>query len=101
MAFNIDRPIPSMHVNPNYLRTNSQSHASPLSAFAELIDNSYDAQANHLFIENKFIKKQECVLLKDDGNGLDRDRMVKMMSLGFTVFFYFFYCFLSLYNYSF
>jgi hypothetical protein len=85
MAFNLERPIPSMHVNPKFLRTNSQTHASPLSAFAELIDNSYDAQANHLYIEHKFIKKQDCILLKDDGNGLDRDRLVKMMSLGFTV----------------
>ena len=85
MAFNLDRPIPSMQVNSNFLRTNSQTHASPLSAFAELIDNSYDAQANHLYIEYKCIKRQDCILLKDDGNGLDRDGIVKMMSLGFTV----------------
>ena len=77
--------IPQIKVNAVYLETNAKCHDSVFSAFAELIDNSYDAQANHLYIEHKFIKKQDCILLKDDGNGLDRDRLVKMMSLGFTV----------------
>ena len=49
--------IPSMWINPNYLRTNSQSHETPFSAFAELIDNAYDAQANLITIQHKIIKK--------------------------------------------
>ena len=45
--------IPQMIVNVKYLDSISHSHDSVFSAFAELIDNAHDAQANHLFIDHK------------------------------------------------
>jgi hypothetical protein len=77
--------IPKIRVNADYLETNSQCHDSVFSAFAELIDNAYDAQANHLFINHIKIKGMDCIVLKDDGNGLEKDDLIKMMSFGFSI----------------
>lgn len=77
--------IPSIRVKSDYLETNAKCHGSVFSAFAELIDNAYDAQANRLFINHIKIKGIDCIVLKDDGNGLEKKDLIKMMSFGFSL----------------
>ena len=76
--------IPKIKVSSDFLETNSMSHDSPFSAFAELIDNAYDAQAKKIFIEHMKIKDLDCVIFTDDGNGLDKNGLINMLSFGFS-----------------
>ncbi|KAG2456514.1 MORC3 protein, partial [Polypterus senegalus] len=71
---------------PKFLHTNSTSHTWPFSAIAELIDNAYDPDvaAKHIWIEKTIIKKNDCLTFMDDGNGMNRDMMHKMLSFGFS-----------------
>ena len=76
--------IQTIKVSSDFLETNSMCHDSPFSSFAELIDNAYDAQANILIIEHKKIKGLDCVIFTDDGNGLDKNGLINMLSFGFS-----------------
>uniref|UniRef100_A0A8C4RHX4 MORC family CW-type zinc finger protein 3 n=1 Tax=Erpetoichthys calabaricus TaxID=27687 RepID=A0A8C4RHX4_ERPCA len=71
---------------PKFLHTNSTSHTWPFSAIAELIDNAYDPDvaAKHIWIDKTVIKENICLTFMDDGNGMDRDTMHKMLSFGFS-----------------
>ena len=71
-------------VSVSYLKTNSTSHTSPLSAFAELCDNSVDAKARHLDIGHDKVQNKTVLTIYDDGQGMSMDRLKKCLSLGFT-----------------
>ncbi|RXM35737.1 MORC family CW-type zinc finger protein 3 [Acipenser ruthenus] len=66
---------------PKFLHTNSTSHTWPFSAIAELIDNAYDPDVNakQLWIDKTLINGQTCLTFMDNGNGMDRDKMHKML----------------------
>uniref|UniRef100_A0A8K9VD23 Morc S5 domain-containing protein n=1 Tax=Oncorhynchus mykiss TaxID=8022 RepID=A0A8K9VD23_ONCMY len=71
---------------PMFLHTNSTSHTWPFSAIAELIDNAYDPDVNakQFWIDKTQIKKQDCLIFMDNGNGLDYEKMHKMLSFGYS-----------------
>ncbi|XP_047670962.1 MORC family CW-type zinc finger protein 3-like isoform X2 [Tachysurus fulvidraco] len=76
------RGIPVSSVSPQYLHTNSTSHTWPFSAVAELIDNAYDPDVNakQLWITKSVFKHQDCLIFLDNGNGMDYEKMYKMLS---------------------
>ncbi|XP_035265607.1 MORC family CW-type zinc finger protein 3-like [Anguilla anguilla] len=78
--------IPLSAMNPKYLHTNCTSHTWAFGAFAELIDNAYDPDVNakHLWIDSTRIKDKECLIIMDDGTGLDYNKMFKMLSFGYS-----------------
>ncbi|XP_047670949.1 MORC family CW-type zinc finger protein 1-like isoform X2 [Tachysurus fulvidraco] len=78
--------IPLSVINPQFLHTNSTSHKWPFSAVAELIDNAYDPDVNakQLWITKTAVKGQDCLIFMDNGNGIDYDKMHKMLSFGFS-----------------
>ncbi|XP_017325073.1 MORC family CW-type zinc finger protein 3 isoform X2 [Ictalurus punctatus] len=86
MAAVTSRGIPLSSISPRYLHTNSTSHTWPFSAIAELIDNAYDpdVSAKQLWIDKSVIKHQDCLIFMDNGNGMDYDKMHKMLSFGFN-----------------
>ncbi|XP_053483631.1 MORC family CW-type zinc finger protein 3-like [Ictalurus furcatus] len=86
MAAVTSRGIPLSSVSPQFLHTNSTSHTWPFSAIAELIDNAYDpdVSAEQLWIDKSVIKDQDCLIFMDNGNGMDCDKMHKMLSFGFS-----------------
>ncbi|XP_058247575.1 MORC family CW-type zinc finger protein 3-like [Hemibagrus wyckioides] len=86
MAAQTTRGIPLSAVCPRYLHTNSTSHTGPFSAIAELIDNAYDpdVSAKQFWIDKTVIKGQDCLIFMDNGNGMDYDKMHKMLSFGFS-----------------
>ncbi|XP_058247574.1 uncharacterized protein LOC131354215 [Hemibagrus wyckioides] len=78
--------IPLSVINPQFLHSNSTSHKWPFSAIAELIDNAYDpdVSAKQLWIDKTTVKGQDCLIFMDNGNGMDYDKMHKMLSFGFS-----------------
>ncbi|KAB5576854.1 hypothetical protein PHYPO_G00203300 [Pangasianodon hypophthalmus] len=86
MAAQTERGIPLSAVSPRYLHTNSTSHTGPFSAIAELIDNAYDpdVSAKQFWIDKTVVKDQDCLTFMDNGNGMDYDKMHKMLSFGFS-----------------
>ncbi|XP_035265608.1 MORC family CW-type zinc finger protein 3-like isoform X1 [Anguilla anguilla] len=78
--------IPLSAMSPKYLHTNCTSHTWAFGAFAELIDNAYDPDVNakHLWIDRTQIKDKECLIIMDDGAGLDYNKMLKMLSFGYS-----------------
>lgn len=81
-----DRGIPSSTLCPKFLHSNSTSHTWPFSAIAELIDNAYDPDVNakQFWIDKAVINGQVCLSFMDNGNGLDYEKMLKMLSFGFS-----------------
>ncbi|MEE6467884.1 hypothetical protein FKM82_008097 [Ascaphus truei] len=71
---------------PKFLHTNSTSHTWPFSAIAELIDNAYDPDVNakQLWIDKTIIKSRTCLTFTDNGNGMNQDKLHKMLSFGFS-----------------
>ncbi|XP_030634812.1 MORC family CW-type zinc finger protein 3-like [Chanos chanos] len=86
MATQRHRGIPLSSLSPKFLYTNSTSHTWPFSAIAELIDNAYDpdVRAKRFWIDWTQIKGLDCLSFMDNGTGLSRDRMHKMLSFGFS-----------------
>ncbi|KAI9530301.1 hypothetical protein NQZ68_004318, partial [Dissostichus eleginoides] len=75
-----------MDLCPKYLYANSTSHTWPFSAIAELIDNAYDPDVNakQFWIDKIVVKKQDCLSFMDNGYGLDKDKIHKMLSFGYS-----------------
>uniref|UniRef100_A0A8C5MAQ8 MORC family CW-type zinc finger 3 n=1 Tax=Leptobrachium leishanense TaxID=445787 RepID=A0A8C5MAQ8_9ANUR len=71
---------------PKFLHTNSTSHTWPFSAVAELIDNAYDPDVNakQIWIDKTVIKGYMCLTVTDNGNGMNHDKLHKMLSFGFS-----------------
>ncbi|XP_070694062.1 MORC family CW-type zinc finger protein 3a [Pempheris klunzingeri] len=86
MAAQTQRGVPFSTLCPKYLHTNSTSHTSPFSAIAELIDNAYDpdVSAKQFWIDKTIIQTQECLTFMDNGEGLDHEKMHKMLSFGYS-----------------
>ncbi|CAB1347251.1 unnamed protein product [Coregonus sp. 'balchen'] len=80
------RGVPTSKLCPKFLHTNSTSHTWPFSAIAELIDNAYDPDVNAMqfWIDKTQIKGQDCLIFMDNGNGLDYEKMHKMLSFGYS-----------------
>ncbi|XP_038870456.1 MORC family CW-type zinc finger protein 3-like isoform X2 [Salvelinus namaycush] len=80
------RGVPISKLCPKFLHTNSTSHTWPFSAIAELIDNAYDPDVNakQFWIDKTQIKDQDCLIFMDNGNGLDYEKMHKMLSFGYS-----------------
>ncbi|KAM9486593.1 uncharacterized protein Hap1MRO34_006569 [Clarias gariepinus] len=79
--------IPLGLINPWFLHSNATSHTSVFSAIAELIDNAYDpdVSAKQLWIDKTAVKGQDCLIFMDNGNGLNYEKMHKMLSFGFSI----------------
>ncbi|CAL1544704.1 unnamed protein product [Lymnaea stagnalis] len=77
-------PLPGQ-VHPRFFNTNATSHKWALGAIAELIDNSYDpdVRATRLAIDMIDMKGKLCLTFKDDGAGMDKEGLTKMLSFGF------------------
>ncbi|XP_060090257.1 MORC family CW-type zinc finger protein 3 [Heteronotia binoei] len=71
---------------PKFLHTNSTSHTWPFSAVAELIDNAYDPDVNakQMWIDKTVINDCTCLTFMDNGNGMNADKLHKMLSFGFS-----------------
>nr|XP_003219065.1 PREDICTED: MORC family CW-type zinc finger protein 3 isoform X1 [Anolis carolinensis] len=71
---------------PKFLHTNSTSHTWPFSAVAELIDNAYDPDVNakQMWIDQTVINGNVCLIFMDNGNGMNADKLHKMLSFGFS-----------------
>uniref|UniRef100_A0A8C4UA45 MORC family CW-type zinc finger 3 n=1 Tax=Falco tinnunculus TaxID=100819 RepID=A0A8C4UA45_FALTI len=71
---------------PKFLHTNSTSHTWPFSAIAELIDNSYDpdVSAKQIWIDKTVINDNICLTFTDNGNGMNSEKLHKMLSFGFS-----------------
>uniref|UniRef100_A0A8C1JRY1 MORC family CW-type zinc finger 3b n=1 Tax=Cyprinus carpio TaxID=7962 RepID=A0A8C1JRY1_CYPCA len=78
--------IPLSTISPKFLHANSTSHTWPFSAIAELIDNSYDpdVRARQIWIDWTRIRGLDCLSFMDNGEGLTRARLHKMLSFGFS-----------------
>ncbi|XP_059824836.1 MORC family CW-type zinc finger protein 3a [Hypanus sabinus] len=78
--------IPLSALSPNFLHSNSTSHTWPFSAVAELIDNAYDPDANakQLWIDKTVIKGHICLIFTDNGQGMNQEKLHKMLSFGFS-----------------
>uniref|UniRef100_A0A3B1IUQ6 MORC family CW-type zinc finger 3b n=1 Tax=Astyanax mexicanus TaxID=7994 RepID=A0A3B1IUQ6_ASTMX len=78
--------IPLSTLNPKFLHTNSTSHTWPFSAIAELIDNAYDPDvcAKQFWIDWTRIKGLDCLSFMDNGAGMNRARLHKMLSFGYS-----------------
>ncbi|CAL1544721.1 unnamed protein product [Lymnaea stagnalis] len=72
-------------INPKYLHTNSTSHVWAFGAFAELIDNAYDPDvgASSLIIDMQEVGNMPCLIFLDNGAGMDKEKLIKMLSFGF------------------
>ncbi|XP_067117197.1 MORC family CW-type zinc finger protein 3a [Osmerus mordax] len=86
MASLAERGVPLSALCPKYLHSNSTSHTRPFSAMAELIDNAYDPDVNakQFWIDKMRINNEDCLIFMDNGNGLDYDKMHKMLSFGYS-----------------
>ncbi|NXF10043.1 MORC3 protein, partial [Smithornis capensis] len=71
---------------PKFLHTNSTSHTWPFSAIAELIDNAYDpdVSAKQIWIDKTVISGHICLTFTDNGNGMNSEKLHKMLSFGFS-----------------
>ncbi|CAO4371041.1 unnamed protein product [Caenorhabditis nigoni] len=71
-------------ITRNLLKANSTNYNSALAAIAELVDNSYDANATNVSIslENKFPNNQ--IRICDNGTGLSRQEVLNIIKLGFS-----------------
>ncbi|XP_061215109.1 MORC family CW-type zinc finger protein 3 isoform X1 [Neopsephotus bourkii] len=71
---------------PKFLHTNSTSHTWPFSAIAELIDNAYDpdVSAKQIWIDKTVINNTICLTFTDNGNGMNSEKLHKMLSFGFS-----------------
>ncbi|XP_056367977.1 MORC family CW-type zinc finger protein 3 [Oenanthe melanoleuca] len=71
---------------PKFLHTNSTSHTWPFSAIAELIDNAYDpdVSAKQIWIDKTVISDNICLTFTDNGNGMNSEKLHKMLSFGFS-----------------
>ncbi|NXB56302.1 MORC3 protein, partial [Struthidea cinerea] len=71
---------------PKFLHTNSTSHTWPFSAIAELIDNAYDpdVSAKQIWIDKTIINDNICLTFTDNGNGMNSEKLHKMLSFGFS-----------------
>ncbi|XP_016346643.1 MORC family CW-type zinc finger protein 3-like isoform X4 [Sinocyclocheilus anshuiensis] len=78
--------IPLSTISPKFLHANSTSHTWPFSAIAELIDNSYDpdVRARQIWIDWTRVRGLDCLSFMDNGEGLTRARLHKMLSFGFS-----------------
>ncbi|CAI5772577.1 family CW-type zinc finger 3 isoform X1 [Podarcis lilfordi] len=78
--------IPLSALCPKFLHTNSTSHTWPFSAAAELIDNAYDPDVNakQMWIDKTVINENTCLTFMDNGNGMNADKLHKMLSFGFS-----------------
>uniref|UniRef100_A0AAY5EUT2 CW-type domain-containing protein n=1 Tax=Electrophorus electricus TaxID=8005 RepID=A0AAY5EUT2_ELEEL len=86
MATRRQRGIPLSSLNPKFLHTNSTSHTWPFSAIAELIDNAYDpdVRAKQFWVDWTRIKGLDCLSFMDNGEGMTRARLYKMLSFGYS-----------------
>ncbi|XP_071059705.1 MORC family CW-type zinc finger protein 3-like [Pseudochaenichthys georgianus] len=86
MAAQGDRGVPLSTLSPKYLHANSTSHTWPFSAIAELIDNAYDPDVNakQFWIDTIVVKDKDCLSFMDNGYGLDKDKIHKMLSFGYS-----------------
>ncbi|XP_045196926.2 MORC family CW-type zinc finger protein 3-like [Mercenaria mercenaria] len=77
--------IKTSRVSPAFLHGNSTSHTWPFSAIAELIDNAYDpdVSASELWIDKRNISKVDCLTFVDNGNGMNQEKLYKMLSFGY------------------
>uniref|UniRef100_A0A8B9SE61 MORC family CW-type zinc finger 3 n=1 Tax=Apteryx owenii TaxID=8824 RepID=A0A8B9SE61_APTOW len=75
-----------MALCPKFLHTNSTSHTWPFSAVAELIDNAYDpdVSAKQIWIDKTVINGNICLTFTDNGNGMNSEKLHKMLSFGFS-----------------
>ncbi|KAI4897370.1 hypothetical protein NFI96_017359, partial [Prochilodus magdalenae] len=73
-------------LSPKFLHTNSTSHTWPFGAIAELIDNAYDPDvcAKQFWIDWTRIKGLDCLSFMDNGAGMNRARLHKMLSFGYS-----------------
>ncbi|KAI1241444.1 hypothetical protein IHE44_0004917 [Lamprotornis superbus] len=73
-------------LSPKFLHTNSTSHTWPFSAIAELIDNAYDpdVSAKQIWIDKTVINDNICLTFTDNGNGMNSEKLHKMLSFGFS-----------------
>uniref|UniRef100_A0AAR2J377 CW-type domain-containing protein n=1 Tax=Pygocentrus nattereri TaxID=42514 RepID=A0AAR2J377_PYGNA len=80
------RGIPLSSLNPKFLHTNSTSHTWPFGAIAELVDNAYDpdVRAKQFWIDWTRIKGLDCLSFMDNGAGMNRAKLHKMLSFGFS-----------------
>uniref|UniRef100_A0A8B9SJB8 MORC family CW-type zinc finger 3 n=2 Tax=Anas TaxID=8835 RepID=A0A8B9SJB8_ANAPL len=76
----------SFQLCPKFLHTNSTSHTWPFSAVAELIDNAYDpdVSAKQIWIDKTVINDNICLTFTDNGNGMNTEKLHKMLSFGFS-----------------
>uniref|UniRef100_A0A8C0V5Q8 MORC family CW-type zinc finger 3 n=1 Tax=Cyanistes caeruleus TaxID=156563 RepID=A0A8C0V5Q8_CYACU len=58
----------------------------PFSAIAELIDNAYDpdVSAKQIWIDKTVINDNICLTFTDNGNGMNSEKLHKMLSFGFS-----------------
>ncbi|GFO16754.1 MORC family CW-type Zinc finger protein 3-like [Plakobranchus ocellatus] len=78
----VRKGIPLSKISPAFLHANSTSHTWVFSAFAEIIDNAYDpdVSASDLLIDTVTIRENACLIFLDNGAGMDKDKLHKMLS---------------------
>ena len=77
--------VPSMRVANSFLDKNSQSHASALTAFGDIIDNCRESDATKLKIEIRTHRQRHLLVITDNGCGMTEGKVLEgLMSIGFT-----------------
>lgn len=77
--------VPSMMVSNTFLDKNSQSHASAMTAFGDIIDNGRESGASKLSIEVRTYCGRPLLTMTDNGTGMTEAKVREgLMSIGYT-----------------
>ena len=77
--------VPSMMVSNTFLDKNSQSHASAMTAFGDVIDNGRESGASKLSIEGRTYCGRPLLVISDNGTGMTEAKVREgLMSIGYT-----------------
>ena len=69
-------------VHYSYASTNAKSHVNPLTAIAEITDNSKDAKAKKVHID--YDSEYGILIFRDDGVGMDKKDLENCLNLGYS-----------------
>ena len=80
----VDMMVPHSLTHPRFLNSNSTSHSWAFGAVAELVDNAQDpdVMADQLSIDVQEVDGHKALMFSDNGLGLDRAGLHKMLSFG-------------------
>ena len=80
------RHVQQSRMSAKFLVSNATSHRHPFGAIAELVDNAVDAGVNatQFIVDSKEVNGKTCLVLMDNGPGIDQETLSRMLGFGFN-----------------